>query len=398
MGFLNRPKWKPWLFGLRAKNLPVLRRGEEEQAVGCVSAKATHPAISARRYPSGAVPENLAAILADPNQFLVKNRREWDIHKISRLYAGEHYSIRESRELVFEDCWVHLPSGTVISSAKEVIAESTVALGCFYQGHSQVDWEDAPLIDEECFLLATCWGNNYAHWLFDSLPRLSAHVRPESYPKLLLGRNPPPFQVQSLEMLAWRKEDLISPEFELVKCRRLWVHVGSEVSGVPHPDCIRNMRQRLLEAACGEPSRKGAKRIYISRQKTRRKIVNHFEIEPVLLEFGFEEVFCEELSFEEQVRMFSEAEAIFGHHGAGTINAMFAPARAALIEAFNPQVWDHAAHRVASICGVRHFHLFGKNANKDFDVVLDPKIIKRTLGLALEDSKKPRPELIEDKF
>ena len=397
MGFLSHQKFKPWLFGLKAKNLPVLRRGEDEKALGCVSAKTTHPAISARRFPSGAVPENLAAILADPNQFLVKNRREWDIHKISRLYAGEHYSIRESRELVFEDCWVHLPSGTVISSAKEVIAESTVALGCFYQGHSQVDWVDAPLIDDECFLVATCWGNNYAHWLFDSLPRLSVHIRSEGHPKLLLGKNPPAFQCQSLRMLGWSEEHLISPDLELVKCRRLKVHMASEVSGVPHPDCIRNIRQRLLDATGGSPSRKSSGRIYISRQKTRRKIVNHPDIEPILHEFGFEEVFCEELSFEEQVRMFSEAEAIFGHHGAGTINAMFAPAGAALIETFNPQVWDHAAHRVASLFGIRHFHLFGKNANKEFDVILDPKILTRTLALAL-DSNKPRPELIEEKF
>ena len=398
MGFLSRQKFKPWRFGSKAKNLPVLSRGKEESAAGCISAKTTHPAISARRYPSGAVPENLAAIIADPNQFLVKNRREWDIHKISRLYAGEFYSIGESKELVFENCWVHLPSGTVISSAKEVIARSTVALGCFYQGHSQVDWSEAPWIDEECFLMATCWGNNYAHWLFDSLPRLSAHIRSECHPKLLLGKNPPAFQSQSLRMLGWSEEHLISPELELVKCRRLKVHMASEVSGVPRPDCIRNIRQRLLDATDRSPSRKGSGRIYISRQKTRRKIVNHPDIEAILREFGFEEVFCEELSFEEQVRIFSEAEAIFGHHGAGTINAMFAPAGAALIEAFNPQVWDHAAHRVASICGVRHFHLFGKNANKDFDVVLDSKILKRTLALALEDASNPRQELIEEKF
>jgi capsular polysaccharide biosynthesis protein len=199
-------------------------------------------------------------------------------------------------------------------------------------------------------------------------------------------------------MLGWRKEDLISPELELVKCRRLCIHIASEVSGVPHPECIRNIRQRLWKSIGASHTTRASKRIYISRQKTRRKIVNYQEIESVLHEFGFEEVFCEELSFEEQVRIFSEAEAIFGHHGAGTINAMFAPAGAALIEAFNPQVWDHAAHRVASLCGIRHFHLFGKNANKDFDVVLDSKILKRTLALALEDSSSPRPELVEEKF
>ena len=364
MGFLSRYKWRPWLFGANAKALPVLRSGDDEKAVGCISAKIIHGEAFPRRFPSGAAPENLAAILSEPNQFLVKTRREWDIHKISRLYAGEYYSVNPTRELCFENCWVHLPSGTVISSAKEVIAGSTVALGCFYQGHSQVDWSEAPWIDEECFLMATCWGNNYAHWLFDSLPRLSAHVCPKTNPKLLLGKNPPAFQFQSLALLGWQKEDLISTEIELVRCRRLTVHIASEVSGVPHPECIRNIRKRLLEVTCQKNSGVGKRRLYISRQKTRRRIVNHFEIEPVLREFGFEEIFCEEISYEDQVRMFSEAEAIFGPHGAGTINAMFAPEGAALIEAYNPQVWDHAAHRVASICGVRHFHLFGENASQ----------------------------------
>ena len=398
MGLLNRQKCKPWLFGKKAKSLPVLCGSDQGKAIGFVSEKKIHPVIFPRRFASGAVPENLTAILENPNQFLVIKRRDWDIHKVSRLYCGESYSIPDTNELVLNDCWVHLPSGTVISSAKEVLAGSTVALGCFYQGHSQVDWGDAPLIQEDCFLLATCWGNNYAHWFFDSLPRLSSHVRPESYPKLLLGRNPPPFQIQSLEMLGWKKESLICPEMELVKCRRLHIHMAAEFSGVPHPECIKNIRQRLLNAAGSTETTKSTRRIYISRQKSRRRIVNHPEIETVLHDFGFEEVFCEELGFADQVRIFSQAEAIFGPHGAGTINAIFAPSGAALIEAFNPQVWDHAAHRVASLCAIRHFHLFGENANKEYDVILDPKILTRTLALALENPSQPRAELIEHKF
>lgn len=394
----NSLNWKPWLFGKIAKNLNVLQGRDDESALGCFSAQIIHAATCPKRFPSGAVPENLASILSDPDRFLVKTRRDWDVHKISRLYAGECYPVGSTRELCFENCWVHVPSGTVISSAKEVIAGSTVALGSFYQGHSQVDWSEAPCVDEDCFLLATCWGNNYAHWLFDSLPRLSAHVCPMTNPKLLLGKNPPAFQIQSLDLLGWQNEDLISPEIELVRCRRLAVHMASQVSGVPHPQCIQSIRQRLIEAARGNNSSAGNRRLYISRQKNRRRIVNHSEIEPVLREFGFEEVFCEKISFADQVQMFSESEAIFGPHGAGTINAMFAPEGAALIEAYNPQVWDHAAHRVASICGLRHFHLFGENASQEFDLKLNPRTLERTLALALENSLKPRPELIESKF
>lgn len=398
MKLFGDSKWKPWLFGAKAKNLPVLSRNDDEMARDCVSVKSFHANAFPRRFPSGAVPENLVAILSATKQFLVKSRREWDIHKISRLYAGEYYPVGATRELCFENCWVHLPSGTVISSAKEVIAGSTVALGCFYQGHSQVDWSDAPWIDGDCFLIATCWGKNYAHWLFDSLPRLSAHVSPKAYPKLLLGKTPPTFQMQSLALLGWQKEDLVTPEIELVRCRRLTVHMASEVSGVPHPECIRNIRARLIDAAGRKNSDISNKRIYISRQKNRRRVVNHSEIEPVLSKYGFEEVFCEELSFEEQVRLFSGAEAVFGPHGAGTVNAMFAPRGAALIEAFNPQVWDHAAHRVASICGVRHFHLFGENASPGYDVRINPRTLERTLALAFDDASCVHSELIEEKF
>jgi capsular polysaccharide biosynthesis protein len=394
----NSLNWKTWLFGMIAKNLNVLQGRDDESALGCFSAQIIHAATCPKRFPSGAVPENLASILSAPDRFLVKTRRDWDIHKISRLYAGECYPVGPTRELCFKNCWVHVPSGTVISCAKEVIAGSTVALGCFYQGHSQVDWNEAPWIEEDCFLMATCWGNNYAHWLFDSIPRLSAHVCPKTNPKLLLGKNPPAFQIQCLAMLGWQKENLITPDIELVRCRRLTVHMASEVSGVPHPECIRNIRKRLLEVASQKNSGVGKRRIYISRQKTRRRIVNHSEIEPFLREFGFEEIFCEEISFEDQVRMFSEAEAIFGPHGAGTINAMFAPEGAALIEAYNPQVWDHAAHRVASICGVKHFHLFAQNASPSFDISINPRTLKRTLALALCDPTQPRPELIEERF
>jgi hypothetical protein len=76
---------------------------------------------------------------------------------------------------------------------------------------------------------------------------------------------------------------------------------------------------------------------------------------------------------------------------------MFAPRGAALIEAYNPRVWDHAAHRVASLVGVRHFHLFAENVSKDFDVRIDPRLLARTLALALK-GEPPDPRLIEKVF
>ncbi len=384
-------RWKSWKFGSEARRLPTLRGPQTAQASDCWVGEPEKSALIARRFPSTGLSENISRILNHPDRFLVKKRRDWDIHKIARLYAGEFYPIGETWEVVCGNCWVHIPSGTVISSDRQGLCDTSLAPDCLYQGHSEVSWEDAPWIEDDVFLLATVWGGNYAHWLMDSLPRLVSG--PEQ--KLLMGRSVCRFQEDSLRLLGYAGDRLILPKTNLVRCRKLRVHITSLTSGIPHPACITAVRRRLQAAVGAETTAK--RRLYISRQKPRRKILNHADVFPILQEFGFEEVFCEEMDFADQVRLFSSAEAIFGAHGAGTLNVLFAPEGSALIEAYNPQVWDHAAHRVASLLGVRHFHLFAENASKDFDVRIDPNLLARTLALAL-NADPPDQRLIETVF
>lgn len=384
-------KFKPWEFGKRAKALPVIEDLAHWKSSTVLLNHEIEPGVIERRTPSRMVPETLAAIIENPRRFLVRSRKAWDIHKISRLQAGEVYRVPATRELVLEDCWVHLPSGMVISSQRQVLSPTSHAPACFYQGHSDVDWEEAPQIEGESFLLATVWGENFAHWLMDSLPRLA--LGPTE--KLLMGKSVPRFQSESLALLGYEADRLVIPSTSLVRCRKLRVYLAARTSGIPHPACLDKVR-RQLQAGFG-PSEGTTRRLYISRQKTRRRIINHEEVLPVLKEFGFEEIFCEEMRFPEQVGLFSSAEAIFGAHGAGTMNVLFSPPGAALIEAFNPQVWDHSAHRVASLGGARHFHLFAENASKDYDIRIDPKLLARTLALALE-KEPPDPRLIETSF
>ncbi|MEA5620785.1 glycosyltransferase family 61 protein, partial [Cronbergia sp. UHCC 0137] len=65
-------------------------------------------------------------------------------------------------------------------------------------------------------------------------------------------------------------------------------------------------------------------RIYISRQKaTSRRVLNETLLEPLLNEYGFQVLICEQLSLAEQIRLFSNTEAIVGPHGAGLANIMY---------------------------------------------------------------------------
>lgn len=385
---------KPWEFGKRAKKLPVVQDLAGWTEDGVISNRMVEEEVVARRHPSRMVPETLAAVIENPRAFLVRQRRDWDIHKISRLQAGEIYQVPPTREMVLENCWVHVPSGMVVSAQRNVLVPTCHAPGCFYQAHSDVDWDEAPWVEEDHFLLATVWGANFAHWLMDALPRLS--LLEGNTERLMLGMKVPSFQQQSLSLLGFPEGSLNVPGSPLVRCRRLRVYVAAPVSGVPHPSCLAEIRKRLCS---GTPQ--GTRRLYITRQATRRKIMNHDQIQPVLNEFGFETIETEGLHFRDQVRLFSECEAILGVHGAGTMNVLFAPTGARLIEIFNPMVWDHAAHRVASLCGVHHFHCFGRNANRDFEVVVDPLVLRRTLALAFDEggqSALAYPALIEKKF
>lgn len=387
--------FKSWKFGKQAKKLPVIQNLAEWKSETLINFRVINEKTHARRFPSRSVPETLAAIVQNPGNFLVKSRKAWDIHKISRLYSGEIYPLPETQEITLQGCWVHIPSGMVISKDREVLAPTGHSLNSFYQGHSEVDWDDAPFIDEECFLLATVWGSNYAHWLMDSLPRLSGVTFGGE--RLLLGSAISNFQKKSLSLLGFHDDDIYLSEKNLVRCRQLRVHIAAPASGVPHPVCLADLRQRLQKTVSSAHSKN--RRLYITRQSTRRKILNHQEIQPVLDEFGFETINPAEMDFKEQVHAFSDASAILGVHGAGTMNTLFAPSGSRLIEIYNPMVWDHAAHRVASLCNIDHFHCFAENANREYEIRVDPEILVRTLALAFDKtSDNPNPRLIEKTF
>ena len=67
------------------------------------------------------------------------------------------------------------------------------------------------------------------------------------------------------------------------------------------------------------------KRIYVRRNAGVRKLVNDQQINDILAAAGFTVVAPEELSFSEQVRLFSQAELVIGATGAAIANLIFCP-------------------------------------------------------------------------
>lgn len=178
-------------------------------------------------------------------------------------------------------------------------------------------------IEREVLWITDYWSTEYYHWLTDVLTRL--FVVRERLSDLLLvlpGKYEQREVVKSsLKAFGVTNVDFIRPD-EFVECRNLVMPSHTAPSGHFKDEAIRGVRDVLL-SVYGD-ARASQERIYISRRRAaKRWIVNEDEVTSVLRRFGFETIYAEELSFEQQVQICSRARYIVSNHGAGLTNIIF---------------------------------------------------------------------------
>jgi hypothetical protein len=147
------------------------------------------------------------------------------------------------------------------------------------------------------------------------------------------------------EMASWQKESLdligFNPDYTNndlpLNISTLLIpsysHLTSYINTYPSPKELNWVRESLL-TNIGESCSTYSSKIYISRQDSgRRKILNIDELKPILQRYGFEIYNPGEMSFKNQVKLFSQADIIVGPHGGGIMNIIFSN-NATLIELF----------------------------------------------------------------
>ncbi len=185
---------------------------------------------------------------------------------------------------------------------------------------------------------------NYYHWVHDGLLRL--HGAEQHLPRGVKYLVPPTlreFQRETLSMLGLCEEQLVSfCGDEVWECERLWL-ASLPPSGAELPDAVTWLRERVCSAT-STPSPEPNRRLYISRRRaTHARVVNEDVLVQVLEGHGFEIIETEDMSFAEQVRLFSQAESIVAPHGAGQTNMLFASARCKNLELLEPR-WASDGH------------------------------------------------------
>lgn len=199
----------------------------------------------------------------------------------------------------------------------------------------------APYYEEDCVFPLISPDASYYHWVVEYLPklRLLEHYERQTgrTPTVLVESQPRDFVRQSLHLAGvdplryreWtnverRVKRLVLPIHQLQGLKTRAPHRSRYDPSRTGLEWVRTrMRSNISDGNTG-----GKERIYVSRQKVQssrsRKVANYDALVELLRDYGFTTYVLEELTFEEQVELFADADIVMGPHGAGLVNMLFA--------------------------------------------------------------------------
>ncbi len=246
------------------------------------------------------------------------------------------------------------------------------------------------------FLLITDeWTSNYYHWHVFALPKLLAMKEqnliadsllflPKKYRKYQ-------FVLPSLEACGIKKNQIVFVRRKSnIKVKGLYIGKGSQQNPSAFNEIRRLATQNVINSAdLGE-------KIYISRNlQALRFIENEDQVMAVLQKYGFKKVFAEQLSYQEQVAIFSKAKYVVAPHGAGLTNIFFMNRGSSVLEmATKPDLSKPITDyfKLAEFLNLKYFYqeceVGDRSQKKDFhhaSLVVDVIELEKNLKLMLKN-------------
>jgi hypothetical protein len=242
--------------------------------------------------------------------------------------------------LVGPDAVTIKDGGYVFETSLESIKRlSTSCLGALADGTAPIKsrWLHPDRQFDTVISLVGPWTNNYTHWFQDYLARLEGleyyRAKTGSDPDILIPANASGWMRDALQAVGYGPERWIEwnggrasvDQLIVSSIRREARHRAPNRRIVYSPTSVRWITNRIKTNIEPEQTVPHSNRVYISRSNAlTRRVRNEDEVMVLLDEWGFERYHPEELSFAEQVTLFSNADAIVAPHGSGLMNQIFA--------------------------------------------------------------------------
>lgn len=227
------------------------------------------------------------------------------------------------------------------------------------------------ILKDRSLLLASTGAETYFHWMTDVLPRLEiakiAGFDPSSFDHIIVNQITKSFQMETLKQLAIPIERCRTfgdfPSGYL--CESLTIPSLPAFPGNVTPETIAFLR-KLFPIPAGPTTKK----IFIGRNKhSKRKMIQESRIWHYLCARGFEKWECDELSVEDQARLFASAGTVVIAHGAAATNLVFCQPGTRVIELFGPGYVNPCYKDLCSHVGLYHAAVIGDG--KDWRINLN---------------------------
>ena len=214
---------------------------------------------------------------------------------------------------------------------------------------------DITEMDERVIVLGAQTHYNFSHWLFESLVRALLFRPLDDGKRVYLTPRLAPWQRSTLELIGLDSNRILEvTQPGLVR----FSEVIAVSRGLGRIQEIMPAAANALASLAQESS--SGRRLYVSRAHMRvRHASNEPELVDLLARHGFEVVYPEMLSIEEQIQMFASAESVVGLHGSGLTGVVFSSPDTLVIELQPEQITTGGIDFVWNLCAVRN-HRFAQ--------------------------------------
>jgi hypothetical protein len=262
-----------------------------------------------------------------------------------------------------QGCRVLGAEGAVISPDNAVFADFTMPPGEHWREHSCFLRRRIPRVKPLAGWFATvAWPESqfFFHWMLEALPRMALlHEFVASLDGIFVPGPLQPFQQRSMELLGVPANKLIVLDAQS-HFAPAHLFVPQALARFNPPRWLHAWFKRSF-LKLDLPSRDAKRRIYISRgDAPARRVINESEVHAALAPLGVVPVQLSGLAFEEQARLFADAELVVAPHGAGLSNLVFCRPETRVIEIFPPEWMPPCFFTLASSIGGRYSHLIAQ--------------------------------------
>lgn len=223
--------------------------------------------------------------------------------------------------------------------------------------------------------------DGYYHWMAEYLPRVAGlecySKQTGVFPDVFIDEDGPDWKRASLLLAGVPEGRIVEWDGTRVRFDRfvvpaLPVHYpreGNQMAKFSSSPAAMRWVSKRLRSRIGVESDPTRRVLITRRNAPTRRMVNEEAVIETLGKYGFEAHTLDELSVEEQVRLFAQTEVVVGPHGAGMINCMFGE-DIKILELFGGHE-SGVYYSMAGALGFDHGYLWCEDVNDDLMVDTD---------------------------